>query len=54
MRLTSLIRKVPAIAASLALTVMTVAVAPVSADPVADKRAQAAHIAQALEDRARR
>ena len=54
MRLTFLIRKVPAIAASLALTVMAVAVAPVSADPVTDKRAEAVRIAQALEEQGRK
>jgi len=54
MRLTSLLRKVPAIAASLALTVTAVGAAPVSADPVADKRAEAAQIAQQLDEQGQR
>lgn len=54
MRLTSLIRKVPAVAAVLALAVTAVGVAPVSADPVAEKRAEAARIAQALEEQGRK
>lgn len=56
MRLTSLLRKVPAVAASLAFTVTDTAIgaAPVSADTVADKRAQAARIAEALEEQGRK
>jgi len=54
MRPTSLIRRVPAVAASLALAVTAVGAAPVSAEPVADKRAEAARIAQALEEQGRK
>ena len=56
MRLTSPLRKAPALAASLALTAMATAAVPISADPadpVADKRAEAARIAEALEERGR-
>ncbi|MDP8976349.1 MAG: hypothetical protein M3N28_08325, partial [Actinomycetota bacterium] len=54
MRLTSPIRKVAAAAAALAIGVTATAAAPVSADPVADKRAEAARIAEALEEQGRK
>ncbi|MDQ3569746.1 MAG: hypothetical protein M3396_03830 [Actinomycetota bacterium] len=54
MRITSLFGKVPAAAVSLALVGAVGGATPVSADPVADKRAEAAQIAEALASRARR